>query len=83
GSARLIALHVTPSLRLSRADIRNLRQEDLKKAKGAAASFGVPASNVEPVPAHPFRQCQVDGWTAQRHQETSDALAEALGAIAA
>jgi very-short-patch-repair endonuclease len=80
-NARLLALQGAPALRFTRADVRNLRRDDLKSAMAAASAFSTVASNVEPVATHPFRLCQVETWTAQRHQETGDALAEALVAL--
>jgi len=79
-TGRLIALADVPLLRSTMADPTSLRSDDLRRALAIAASFGTLAAQVEPTAAHPFRECAVEGWSAQRDQQTRDALSAALKA---
>ncbi|MBX3215710.1 MAG: DUF3320 domain-containing protein [Labilithrix sp.] len=79
-SGRLMTLADVPLLRLSAGDAGALQSETLQRARATAASFGTLATQVEPTTAHPFRECDVEGWSAQRDQQTRDALMTALAA---
>ena len=76
-SARLLALRAAPEIRVPQPNALALSRDDLKRARDAASRFEIAASSVEPVSQHPFRDSTMEEWSAQRDQETRDALVEA------
>lgn len=76
-SGRLLALRDAPDVRLVRPNAMALTRDDLKAALELARRFGGAASSVEPVSEHPFRDSTIEVWSAQRDQETRDALVDA------
>jgi very-short-patch-repair endonuclease len=76
-SARWLSLRGAHELRWSPPDIRTLTAEELRRAIVIARELAERAKKVEPVSSHPFRDCAVDGWTAELEHLAFDALARA------
>jgi hypothetical protein len=76
-SARLLSLRTAPDVRVVWPNALALTRHDLKRALESANRFEGAAISVEPVSEHPFRDSTVEEWSAQRDQETRDALVDA------
>ncbi|NOU33607.1 MAG: DUF3320 domain-containing protein [Polyangiaceae bacterium] len=82
-SARVLALRKAPDVRVVRPCSLAMTREELNGARERASRFEGAATSVEPVAEHPFRDSTVEEWSAQRDQETRDALVDAERATAA